>query len=57
MTRETVENFARNLPAGDPYYRRVFGTRSWQEPPSELERIDKAVFDPRFGANVAFSCS
>ncbi len=55
MTRETVENFARSLPAGDPYYRLVFGTPPGQEPPSELERIDKAVFDPRFGANVAFS--
>jgi hypothetical protein len=55
MTREALENFARRLPPGDPYYRLVFGTRPEQAPPSELERIDKAVFDPRFGANVAFS--
>ena len=55
MTKETVENFARRLPPGDPYYRLVFGTRPGQEPPSEFDRIDKAVFDPRFGANVAFS--
>ena len=55
MTRERIETFARMLPARDPYYQLVFGTPPGQEPPSELDRVDKALFDPRFGANVAFS--
>ena len=53
MTRQQVENLARSLPAAGPYDRLVFGTEPGQEPPSELERIDHALFDPRFGANAA----
>ncbi|SRR6266568_2681487 len=55
MTREQVENFAQMLPAASPYFERVFGNRPSERPPSEWERIDKALLDPAFGWNVAAS--
>src|SRR5882724_8089447 len=55
MTREKVETLARLLAPESPYFRLAFGIQPSQGPPSELERIDKALMDPSFGWNVAAS--
>jgi len=55
MRRETVETLAFGLPSASPYFRRVFGTWLSGQAPSERDRIEKALFDPAFGSNVAGS--
>jgi len=55
MTREQVEALAQLLPAEGGYFRLAFGIQSSAAPPSELERIDKALMDPSFGWNVPAS--